>query len=117
MKRKRGSVPKRSAQRRTVRVSLEDLAAPIEDNPVMRVKLGAGGRVVIPASLRRGMKASIGETLLMQVREGDLCVWTPETGLRKARELIAKHIPKNVDLVAELIAERRREAVREDRGE
>ena len=117
MKRKRRSIPKRSAPRRTVRVSLEDLTAPIEDNPALRVKLGAGGRLVIPASLRRAMGASVGETLLMQVREGDLCVWTPETGIRKAQELVAKYIPKNIDLVAELIAERRREAAREDRGE
>lgn len=117
MTRKRRSVPKRSLPRRTVRGRLEDLTAPIEDNPVKRVRLGAGGRVVIPAALRQVMGAKIGETLLMQVRDGDLCVWTFEQGVKKAQELVAKYIPKDVDLVAELIAERRREAAREDRGD
>ncbi len=82
---------------------------------VFRMTLDESGRVSIPVSLRTALGVGKGDSLLA-IRAGDetvLC--TPEQALRKAQELIRQHIPPGIDLVGELLAERREEAARERR--
>jgi hypothetical protein len=45
--------------------------------------------------------------------EGELRLRTPEQAIKAAQAIVARHVPKDRDLVAELIAERRAEAKRE----
>jgi AbrB family looped-hinge helix DNA binding protein len=72
------------------------------------------GRVVIPAECRAAAGLKPGDDLVIEtVGEGELRVRTRRQALKDAQELYARIIPKDRDLVAELIAERRAEAERE----
>jgi AbrB family looped-hinge helix DNA binding protein len=90
----------------------EDQAPFVVDRTV-QLKVGADGRVVIPAAIR--VRMGLGEDAILLARlEGDeLRLYTPATGLRRAQALVRRYVPEGVSLVDELIAERRREAERE----
>ncbi len=79
-----------------------------------KARLNDQGRLVIPAECREaaGMKPGV-EVLIEVVGEGELRLRTKQQAIRKAQAIVAKRIGKNRDLVAELIAERRKEAARE----
>jgi AbrB family looped-hinge helix DNA binding protein len=77
-------------------------------NPVP-VHLGAKGRVVLPASIRRALGLEQGAELLVRV-EGDGIVLEPRgAALRRLRSFF-DGVPPGSSLVDEVLAERRREA-------
>lgn len=78
------------------------------------IQLGAQGRVVIPARLRRQLKLEPGDHLVAR-REGGCIVLEPRAAI--AARLLARFasVPADVSLVDEVLAERRAEAKREDR--
>ena len=80
----------------------------------LRIRLGPQGRIVIPAHFRRAMGVEAGEPLVATLEgEGRLVIETRKAAWESLLELF-EGIPKDVDLVAELIAERRAEARREE---
>lgn len=90
-------------------------AGPVSARTVLkaRVQLGSGGRVVVPAEMRSAMGVSEGDILLAWVADGELRLLSQETAVRKAQEIVRRHVPEGVSLVDELISERRDEARRE----
>lgn len=82
-----------------------------------QLKLDAGGRVVIPAELRRAMEVEPGERLVAFLEDGELRVVGIKVGIRKAQEYVRSIVPEDVSLVDELIAERIREAEEEERDD
>ena len=70
------------------------------------VQIGAQGRVVIPATLRKALKLKPGDRLIIH-REGDRIVLERRESLERRLWEMFEHIPKEVSLVDELIAERR----------
>ncbi len=82
----------------------------------VRLTLGPGGRVVIPAALREAMEVEEGDAILAWVEEGELHLLSPRVGARQAQAMLKGLVPDGVSLAAELIAERRREAEAESRG-
>jgi AbrB family looped-hinge helix DNA binding protein len=77
------------------------------------VRIGAQGRVVIPAELRRELEVEPGETLMADVESKRLVLESREQILERLRaELRAAKRP-GFSAVDELIAERREEAPRE----
>ena len=74
------------------------LAAPPEQ---MRVIVGPGGRVVIPAAYRDILGIAEGDAVFRMVSD--------ETEVLRVRELIAHYVPEGISLVDELLRERRRE--------
>jgi AbrB family looped-hinge helix DNA binding protein len=76
----------------------------------LRLTLGPGGRVVIPAALREAMEVAEGDTLLAWIEGGELHLLSPRVGARQAQAMLKGLIPAGVSLAGELIAERRREA-------
>ena len=76
------------------------------------MRLGKQGRLVIPAVLRRALGLRPGDRLIAR-QEGDRIV------LEKREEILSRVkrrfavVPAQVDLVEELLAERRAEAKRE----
>ncbi len=76
-------------------------------------KVGKGGRVVIPANIRRRMGLNEGDEVILRMEDEELRVITPRQALRKAQALVRRHVPEGASLVEELIAERRREAAGE----
>jgi len=73
------------------------------------VKIGEGGRVVIPATLRKAMGVSIGDELIVRLVDGELRMLTPRQAVRLAQSLVRQFVPKGSRLVDELIEERRKE--------
>ena len=76
------------------------------------VQLGAQGRLVIPAHLRKALDLKPGERLIAH-REGESIVLERRPSLVKRLQERFAHIPSEVSLADELIAERRAEAERE----
>jgi len=79
------------------------------------VRLGPQGRLVIPAKVRRAAGIGPGVALVVYTRDGQVIIESRENVERRIRERFA-HIPSDVDLADELIADRRAEARRELAG-
>jgi AbrB family looped-hinge helix DNA binding protein len=79
------------------------------------VRLGPQGRLVIPAKVRRAAGIGPGDALAVHTRDGQVIIESRENVERRIRERFA-HIPSDVDLADELIADRRAEARRELAG-
>jgi AbrB family looped-hinge helix DNA binding protein len=77
---------------------------------VVRARIGAGGRIVIPANLRRALGVGVGDELLLRVEDGELRAATRRAALNKAQAIVRRFVPDGVLLSDELIADRRREA-------
>lgn len=82
----------------------------------VRLTLGPGGRVVIPAALREAMEVEEGDAILAWVDEGELHLLSPRVGARQAQAMLKGLLPEGVSLADELLAERRQEAEAEARG-
>lgn len=81
-----------------------------------RVRVDDQGRLMLPASLRRRLGISAGDTVLAAVEEdGRLVVWTFESGVRRAQEIARRHIVPGSYTVDDFLAERREEAQRGER--
>ncbi|MBA2449263.1 MAG: AbrB/MazE/SpoVT family DNA-binding domain-containing protein [Chloroflexi bacterium] len=80
---------------------------------VARAKLADGGRVVIPAEYRKALGLRTGDTVIMQLDDGEVRLFTLDRAIRRAQELVRQYIPEGRSLSDELIAERRTEAARE----
>lgn len=88
------------------------MAQPIEQS---EVRIGRQGRLVVPASLRRALALQPGDTLNARVEGGRLVLEKREHILARLKARFAG-VPPEVSLVDELIAERRAEALREEKG-
>lgn len=82
-----------------------------------KARVDAHGRIVIPAEFRHALDIKEGDSLSVQLDDGELRVFTLRQGIRRAQALVARYVPPGVSLVDELIADRRAEAQAEDRGE
>ncbi|MCY4451966.1 MAG: AbrB/MazE/SpoVT family DNA-binding domain-containing protein [Immundisolibacterales bacterium] len=78
------------------------------------VRLGAQGRLVVPASIRKALGFRPGETLVARIENGHLVIEKPEAVERRLHAHFRKFEGRS--LAEELIAERREEARREGSG-
>ena len=75
------------------------------------IQLGAQGRVVVPAPIRKALEFQPGDTLVARVEDDRLVIEKPESVERRIRARFRKSGDRS--LAEELIAERREEARRE----
>jgi len=78
------------------------------------VQLGAQGRLVIPAALRKSLNLEQGDRLIVR-QEGESLVLERREATESRLWEMFSHLPREVKLVDELIAERRSEARSENR--
>ncbi len=69
--------------------------------------IAPNGRVVIPANMRAELGFQHGGKVIARIVNGTVVLEPIEAAIRRAQEMVRKYVPDNVDLVAELIAERR----------
>ena len=81
------------------------------------VTVGPGGRIVIPAAFRKAMSVEESDDVVLHLVDNELHVMSRAAAIKQVQELISQYAPEGVSLVDEFLAERRREAAREDRGE
>jgi bifunctional DNA-binding transcriptional regulator/antitoxin component of YhaV-PrlF toxin-antitoxin module len=76
-------------------------------------RIGLGGRIVLPAELRREIRADVGDEVILRLVRGEIHILTRAQAIQKAQALVRKSIPKSRSLVKELLRDRRKEAERE----
>ena len=76
-------------------------------------KLSQGGRVVIPAEYRKALGLKPGDHVVLSLEDGEVRVSPVDRWVRRAQDLVRRHVPKGVSLADEVIQERRQEAARE----
>lgn len=77
------------------------------------VHIGAQGRVVIPAALRKELQLKPGDRLVARRVDDTLVFERRETIERRLLDRF-KHLPEHVRLSEELISERRKEALSDE---
>jgi AbrB family looped-hinge helix DNA binding protein len=78
-----------------------------------RVKLGQGGRIVIPADLRTALGVGEGDELILIEDDGAVVLTTAKAQWRKVQQKLAALKKPGESVVDDFIAERRAEAARE----
>ena len=84
-------------------------------NPV-RALVGPGGQLVLPEAIWRAAGIAPGAGVIVTVEEGAVVVRNAAQAFERARAIVRRLVPPGASLVDDLIAERRREAGREERG-
>jgi AbrB family looped-hinge helix DNA binding protein len=75
--------------------------------------VGKGGRVVVPAEYRAQLGLEPGTTVIVTLEDEGVQIRTRDQAVRRAQKLVRRHVPADVSLSDELIAERNAEARRE----
>ena len=70
-----------------------------------RVRIIEGGKLVIPALMRRELGIATGDTVLVDVEGGELRVRSLPQAVARAQAILRRHVPEGVSLAAELIAD------------
>ena len=78
-----------------------------------RVKIVEGGKLVIPALMRRELGIGAGDTVMVDIDNGELRVRSVSKALERARAILRRHIPEGSNLADELIEDRRAQAEHE----
>jgi AbrB family looped-hinge helix DNA binding protein len=79
-------------------------------------KVQGGGRVVIPAEFREQLGLQTGTDVVLDIFNGALRIRSMDQVISDVQAMVRKHVPEEVRLSDELIADRRLEADREEHG-
>lgn len=78
-----------------------------------RVRIIEGGKLIIPAPMRRELGIATGDTVMVEIEDGELRVRSLPQAIARAQAILRRHVPEGASLADELIADRRHEAARE----
>ena len=78
-----------------------------------RGRIVSGGRLQIPADVRKELGLADGDNVRIEVVDGELRVRSYHAVIKAIQAEVRKYVPAGVSLVDELIADRRAEAARE----
>ena len=79
-----------------------------------RVKLGEGGRLVIPAAMREALGVKPGDEMALEFVDGELRVKSYMAVIRELQEEFRTLVPAGTDVVDDFLMERRNEQKRAD---
>jgi AbrB family looped-hinge helix DNA binding protein len=78
-----------------------------------RGRIVSGGRLQIPADVRKELGLMDGDNVRLEVVDGELRVRSYQAVIKAVQEEVRRYVPADVSLSDELIADRRAEAARE----
>ncbi|OCW57567.1 AbrB/MazE/SpoVT family DNA-binding domain-containing protein [Hoeflea olei] len=91
------------------------LASEPREEPMLdRVKLGEGGRLVIPAAMREALGVKPGDEMALEVVDGELRIKSYRAVIREIQAEFNTLVPEGVDVVGDFLRERREEQARAD---
>lgn len=108
------NVEMRAKEKKARQARAEDSAKPPAQ---IWAQVGHNGRVVIPAAYRPLLGIEGGGHVLMLLEDGAVRVLSRDGAIRRAREIVAPYLKHESASVDAFLAERRREAKREERKE
>jgi bifunctional DNA-binding transcriptional regulator/antitoxin component of YhaV-PrlF toxin-antitoxin module len=76
----------------------------------VKIKLGQGGRIIIPARILKALKIKKEDELLMSIKDEEIRIFNRQHAVTEAQTLMAKYNPKKICLSDEILEDRRREA-------
>ena len=79
-----------------------------------RVKLGEGGRLVIPAAMREALGVKPGDDIALEIVDGELRVKSYISVIKDIQARVKALVPPGVDIVEDFLAERRKEQRRSE---
>jgi AbrB family looped-hinge helix DNA binding protein len=108
-------VAKRPASRSAVPMRAPSAPSVTEETSKSKAKIqiGAGGRIVIPAEMRAAMGVAEGDMVIARVIDGEFRLLSQQAALRRAQRLVRQFVPSGVNLVDQLLEDRRAEAKKE----
>ena len=74
------------------------------------VKIIDGGKLVIPAQFRRELGIAVGDTVVVEMADGEMHVRSLAAAVRQAQAIVREFVPDGTSLVDQLIEERRAQA-------
>ena len=77
-------------------------------------KVVSGGRIQLPASMRSAAGLSDGDTVVLELIDGEIHLRSQKAMLARVRARLRPFVEDGVSVVDELIADRRAEAEREN---
>lgn len=77
---------------------------------IRKGRLVSGGRLQLPADVRRELGLADGDQVVIQVVDGELHVRPRRDVLKRIQTMLRPYAPENVSVVDELIADRRAQA-------
>ena len=75
----------------------------------LKTRLNEDGRLLIPAAFRRALGLKPGEQVMLVLDDDTLRVTTVHRAVRRAQQLLRRHVADGVSLVDALIEDRRNE--------
>jgi AbrB family looped-hinge helix DNA binding protein len=83
----------------------------------VKATVSESGRLSLPAEFRKALGLERGGAVVIELEGNEIRIHTPAEGLRRAQKIARQLLPKGTrgSTVDEFLAERRREAKREDR--
>lgn len=79
----------------------------------IRTQIARGGRLIVPAKMRKALQLETGDEVVLRLERGTLRLIPLYQAIKIAQEKVRKYTPKDVSLVDELIQARRAEAKHE----
>jgi AbrB family looped-hinge helix DNA binding protein len=76
-------------------------------------KLGANGRIVLPAAYRKALGVAPGDELVLILEDDVLRIMSLDAAIKHAQALVRQYIPEGSLLADELLVDRRAEAEHE----
>jgi len=74
-----------------------------------KTQIAKGGRLVVPAKLRKALQLEAGDEVVLRLEGGSLRLIPLHQAVSLAQEAVHKYAPESVSLVDELIQARRAE--------
>jgi AbrB family looped-hinge helix DNA binding protein len=75
-----------------------------------RAQIGKGGRLVVPAKLRKALNIKTGDQVVVRLENDSIRLIPVHQAVAMAQKTVSQYVPKGTSLVDDLIKERRKEA-------